>query len=240
MRAIVIRHYKTRFNASEQILGWGDSPRDSGWKADVDFIGARLLEHGVGFDAIHSSDLKRSRETAKYYGRGFGVIRCHKTPALNEINYGKLYKKTKKWVEKHYPQHKNDADFVYPQGESFRQMQQRSAGYISSLAMTQPQQTVLIVVHAGVIRGLISYFLNLNYAEHLKHKISHSYIGDFQFDGNTCVGYDELGKASGFVREGIIEIPFLSPMPAMAPPHKYSAPLVTSADAADFAIRLAK
>ena len=46
MRAIITRHYKTLINASEQILGWGDSPRDSGWKADVEFVGARLLENG--------------------------------------------------------------------------------------------------------------------------------------------------------------------------------------------------
>ncbi len=235
MRAIIIRHYKTRFNVSERILGWGDSPRDRDWRADVDFIGTQLLEHGVSIDAIHSSDLKRSRETAKYFGRCFGITSPHKTPALNEVNYGKLNKKTKKWVAKHYPQHKTDADFVYPQGESFRQMQQRSAGYLSALAMTQPQQTVLIVVHAGVIRGLVSHFLNLNYAEHLKHKISHSYIGDFQFDGNTCVGYDELGKASGFVHEGIIEIPFSSPRPATVQQHMYSARSVTSASATAFA-----
>ena len=211
MRAIVVRHYKTQFNATERILGWGDSPRDRDWRADVDFIGARLLELGVSFDAIYSSDLKRSRETAKYFARCFSVSSHHKIMALNEVNYGRLYKKKKKWVAKHYPRHKNDPDFVYPDGESFRQMQQRSAGYLSSLAMTHPQQTVLIVVHAGVIRGLISYFLNLNYADNLKHKISHCYIGDFQIDGHTCVGYDELGKASGFVSEGIIEIPFLRP-----------------------------
>jgi len=210
MRAIIIRHYKTLFNASEQILGWGDSPRDKGWRADIDFIGARLLEHAVSIDAIYSSDLKRSRETAKYFAGCYGITRPHKNPALNEVNYGKLYKKKKKWVAKQYPQYKNDPDFIYPQGESFRQMQQRSAGYLSSLAMRHLQQTVLIVVHAGVIRGLVSYFLNLNYAEHLKHKISHRYVGDFQFDGKTCVRYTELGKASGFVHEGKIDIPYLA------------------------------
>ncbi len=222
MRAIVIRHYKTLFNVSEQILGWGDSPRDKNWRADIDYIGSRLLEQGVSFDAIYSSDLKRSWETAKYYGRGFGVTRLRKISALNEVNYGKLYKKKKHWVAEHYPQHKICPDLVYPKGESFRQMQQRSAAYLSSLAVTIPQQTVLIVVHAGVIRGLVSYFLDLNYAEHLKHKISHCYIGDFQFDGNTCVGYDELGKTSGFVHEGIIKIPF-SPMGSVTVPrYKYN------------------
>ena len=61
MRAVITRHYKTLINASEQILGWGDSPRDKGWKADVDFVSERLQEKEISFDAVHSSDLERSR-----------------------------------------------------------------------------------------------------------------------------------------------------------------------------------
>jgi broad specificity phosphatase PhoE len=207
MRAIITRHYKTLINAAEEILGWGDSPRDSGWKADVEYVSTQLQKRGVKFDAVYSSDLERARQTAMFHARRFGINIIHDTPALNEVNYGKLYKKKKKWVAEHYPQYKKDPDFVYPEGESFRQMQQRSVAFLSSLAKTNPQQTVLIVAHAGVIRGFISHFLGLNYADHLRHKISHRYIGDFQFDGESCVRYDELGKPSGFVHEGVIEIP---------------------------------
>lgn len=212
MRAVITRHYKTLINASEQILGWRDSPRDKSWRADVAFVGAQLRERGVSFDAVYSSDLERSRQTAMYHARHLGIHIIHDTPALNEVNYGQLYRKTKKWAAEHYPRHKKDPDFEYPEGESFRQMQQRSVSYLSSLVLTHPQQTVLIVVHAGVIRGLVSHFLNLNYAENLNHKISHRYIGDFVFDGETCVRYDELGKSSGFISEGGIEIPFTCPV----------------------------
>jgi len=211
MRAIITRHYKTIINASDQILGWGDSPRDKGWKADVEYVNSRLQEQGISFDAVYSSDLERSRQTAMFHARLLGIHLIHDTPALNEVNYGKLYKKKKKWVAEHYPRHKKDPDLVYPKGESFRQMQQRSVSYISSLVKTHPQQTVLVVVHAGVIRGLVSHFLGLNYADNLSHRISHRYIGDFLFDGETCVRYDELGKPSGFVREGVIETPFSCP-----------------------------
>jgi broad specificity phosphatase PhoE len=212
MRAIITRHYKTIINASDQILGWGDSPRDKGWRADVDYVNSRLQEQGISFDAVYSSDLERSRQTAMFHARLLGIHLIHDTPALNEVNYGKLYKKKKKWVAEHYPRHKKDPDLVYPKGESFRQMQQRSVSYISSLAKTHPQQTVLVVVHAGVIRGLVSHFLGLNYADNLSHRISHRYIGDFVFDEESCVRYDELGKLSGFVRDGVIETPFSCPV----------------------------
>lgn len=207
MRAIITRHYKTLQNASDEIMGWGDAPRHSGWRADVDYVDSRMQKRAFSFDAVYSSDLERARQTALFYARRRGIDVVHNASALNEVNYGELYKKKKKWVAEHYPKHKKDPDLVYPEGESFRQMQQRSVQFVTAMAEVHSQQTVLIVVHAGVIRGLISHFLKLNYADHLKHKIPHRYIGKFLFDGGHCVRYNELGERSGFVRDGAIKIP---------------------------------
>lgn len=211
MRVILTRHYQTHFNAEGRILGWGNSPPYHDWKDNVDFIDTRLHENGINFDAVFSSDLERAQETAKIYADSFGTPEVISIPELNEINYGKLQTRKKSWVSEHYPQHKKDPDLVYPDGESFRQMQQRSVEYLSSLLAVHPQHTVLIVSHAGVIRGIVSHFLSLEYASSLKHSISFRYIGDFLFNGNSCVRYDELGKPSGFVRDGVIEIPFVRP-----------------------------
>ena len=188
-------------------MGWFDSPRSRDWKADIDFIDARLREHEIRFDSVHSSDLERSRQTALIHARNLGITDVHATPELKEINYGKLQKMKKMWVSRFFPQHKKNPDLVYPSGESFRQMQKRSVEYLSNLAQAHPGKTVLIVTHAGVIRGIVSHFLGLDYAAHLEHKISFRYIGDFLFEASNCVRYDELGKPSGFVRDGAIEIP---------------------------------
>jgi broad specificity phosphatase PhoE len=211
MRVILIRHYQTQSNAEGRILGWGNSPPFHDWKDNVDFIDTRLHENGINFDAIYSSDLERARKTAKIYAGSFGIPDVIGIPELKEINYGTLQTKKKSWVSDHYPQHKKDPDLVYPDGESFRQTQQRSVEFLSSLAAVHPGQTVLIVSHAGVIRGIVSHFLDLEYASSLKHSVSFRYIGDFLFNGNKCVHYDELGKPSGFVRDGVIEIPFSRP-----------------------------
>ena len=209
MRAIVVRHYKTLLNTAGQIMGWKDAPRDKDWLADVGFVDAQLRRHGIRFDAICSSDLERARQTAMYYGRSHGIHVVHDSAALNELDYGLLSRKSKKWVEQNVPEHKKNPDFVYPEGESFRQMQQRSVAFLAALAQSRPDDTVLLVVHAGVIRGLVSHFLGLEYAEHLKRKVSHRYIGEFVFAGGSCVRYDELGKLSGFVRqEGGVDIPW--------------------------------
>jgi broad specificity phosphatase PhoE len=219
MRLIVTRHYKTIINASEQILGWGDAPRVSGWEADVEFVDRALNDHDIRFDAVVSSALERSRQTAMFHAKRRGICLIHDSAALNEVNYGKLYKKKKKWVAEHYPKHKTDPEFVYPGGESFSQMQGRCVKHLNYLSSRHPQKTILMIVHAGVIRGIISHFLGLDYAQNLKRKISHRYIGDFLFDGHRCIHYNELGKPSGFVQEGIVKIPHQCAVrPDPAPP----------------------
>lgn len=158
-------------------------------------------------DAVYSSDLERTRQTARTYAGLFGITEVTAVPALKEINYGALQTRKKSWVHEHYPQHKKNSGFVYPNGESFQQMQQRSTAFLSSLTLTHPDLTVLIVSHAGVIRGIISHFLGLEYDASLKYQVPFRYIGDFLFDGANCLRYNELGNPSGFVQEGAIEIP---------------------------------
>lgn len=208
MRVFLTRHYQTQSNYAGRILGWGNSPPRPGWEADIQFNIDRLRDAGVSFDAIYSSDLERARRTAMTYAASLSMPELIQLPELKEINYGTLQDRQKSWVAGQYPQHKMDPDLVYPQGESFRQMQQRSVRCIASLAAMHPQQTVLIVSHAGVIRGVVSYFLGLEYGASLKHKIPFRYLGDFLFTGSDCVRYDELGKPSGFVKSGAVEIPF--------------------------------
>ncbi|MGB5473817.1 MAG: histidine phosphatase family protein [Gammaproteobacteria bacterium] len=214
MRAIVVRHYKTLLNASGRIMGWGDAPRAKDWGDDIAYIDGRLRELEISFDRVYSSHLERARRTAMHYARNYSILCVHDAAELNEVNYGALYNKSKQWVTKHLPQHKKDPDFVYPEGESFRQMQKRSVDFLLSQNARHPDSTILLVVHAGVIRGFVSHFLGLDYASQLKQKVSHRYIGDFTLDRDgNCTRYDELGKKSGFLRSGSIKVPWSKPVP---------------------------
>ncbi len=220
MRAIVVRHYKTLLNASGRIMGWGDAPRAKDWGDDIAYIDGRLRELEISFDRVYSSHLERARRTAMHYARNYSILCVHDAAELNEVNYGALYNKSKQWVTKHLPQHKKDPDFVYPEGESFRQMQKRSVDFLLSQNARHPDSTILLVVHAGVIRGFVSHFLGLDYASQLKQKVSHRYIGDFTLDRDgNCTRYDELGKKSGFLRSGSIKVPWSNgPVTISVPP----------------------
>jgi broad specificity phosphatase PhoE len=207
MRAIVVRHYKTQGNLAREIMGWTESPPAHGWQADLLAVMQALRTADTSFDHIYTSDLQRALHTGQFYASTLAVNEIVPSAELREIDYGNMAKKSKDWVEKNIPRHKKDPHFVYPAGESFAQMQRRSVAYMQELSARHPQETVLVVAHAGVIRGLISYFLGLDYTANLKRKITHRYIGDFEFADGRCVAYNELGKPSGFVRDGVIKIP---------------------------------
>jgi alpha-ribazole phosphatase len=212
MRAILIRHYKTLINVSDEIMGWGDAPRAMDWEPDLAYVNEILDTQNIDYTTVYTSDLERSRQTGRYFAKRRGISILHDHAELNEINYGALYRKSKKWVTQNIPEYKTDADYVFEDGESFRQMQKRSVDFFISLRDKHRDSTILIVAHAGVIRALICYFLDLDYTKNLKQKITHRYIGEFSFVQGNCISYNELGKYSGFVETGEISIPFTCPL----------------------------
>lgn len=208
MRVTLVRHYKTVNNETRRIMGWGDAPRAEDWETDLLEVDASMRNRGIRFDACYSSALVRARETMRYFADKHGCTQVRAAPALNEVNYGDLFQRPKRWVAENYPEYKTDADFVFPNGESFRQMQRRSVDFVLSLQQEHAEDSLLLVAHAGVIRGLVSYFLGLDLTANLKRKVSHRYIGEFVIEKDICVFYDEPGKPSGFTRDQIVEVPY--------------------------------
>ena len=188
-------------------MGWSDAPPEDDFAEDLYYVEGLLLISKFEFDAVWSSKLERANRTAKFFAKLNKIPNHYKTDELNEIDYGLLTNKRKKWAEKHFPKHKTDPDFVYPKGESFRQMQTRCVNFLEKHIAKANNDTVLLVVHAGVIRSLVCHFLQLPYAENLKRRIGHRYIGVLDLKKGGTVTYDEIGEHSDFVSENILSIP---------------------------------
>ncbi len=199
MRLILVRHYKTAYNVSGHIIGWGDSEpveesgEDLRWIAQT--LDARRCRPGV----VCSSALGRARRTAEHFADTFALGDVYAVPQLNEINYGTLASKSKQWVREHCPQYKTDIDFVFPEGESFNQMQRRTVEFLDSLLDRHEHDVALCVTHAGVIRAAVSHYLGLDFTGQLQRTISHRYIGVLDFDAAGAVTYAEWGPATGFL-----------------------------------------
>lgn len=212
MRAILIRHYKTLINVSDEIMGWGDAPRARDWEPDLSYVNSVLEAKHIDFTTVYTSDLERSRQTGRYFARARNIPILHDHAELNEVNYGKLYRKSKKWVKKNIPEYKTDPDYVFEDGESFRQMQQRSVNFFLTLPEKHKDSTILIIAHAGVIRALVCHLLGLDYRNNLKQRITHRYIGEFEFRDDNCICYQEHGKPSGFLENNVISVPYSCPL----------------------------
>jgi alpha-ribazole phosphatase len=207
MRLIVVRHYKTTSNESGNIIGWSDAPPVREWREDINYVNDVLAGLKLKINRIYTSKLRRARNTGLFYANSQKIHKVYHAAELNEVNYGKMSKKSKSWVAQNVPEHKKDPDYCYPDGESFSQMQKRSVDYVLELARKYPDKVIMIVVHAGIIRGLLCHFLGLDYAPNLDQHLGHRYIGIFDFDGEKCTRYEEVGKKSGFIRHGVVKTP---------------------------------
>ena len=141
MRITLVRHFKTVNNQARRIMGWSDAPRAEDWESDLVQVDAAIRASGIHFATCYSSALGRARETLRYLADKRGCSHLCESPALNEIDYGDLAWRSKSWVAKNYPEYKTDADFVFPGGESFRQMQRRSVEFVLSLSRNMPRTT---------------------------------------------------------------------------------------------------
>ncbi len=172
-------------------MGHSDSPlTDEGLK-NANVLAKKLK--GINFDHIFSSDLRRAFITAHVIAEKLNLEkRLYPAKELREINYGIYTNRKKDEVKKECPKYKNDASYVFPEGESYYQVQDRVIKFIKYLEKKHEKQTLLLVAHSGVIRAMICFFHGWDFQEHLKMEFSHEYIGKFVIDKNKLISYDKL------------------------------------------------
>ena len=146
MRALLVRHYKTRSNVEREVTGWSESPPAENWQADVNYVADILENASIAFASVYTSELRRARNTGQFYAQRLKIADVRAAAELNEIDYGQISRRKKRWVEKHVPGHKTDPDMVYEGGESFRQMQRRATRFVAGLAR---ERIVRLVKEAG-------------------------------------------------------------------------------------------
>ena len=126
----------------------------------------------VAFDAVYSSNLQRSLQTAGIIAAGAGPTPRNDTgppvrpePRLREIDTGLWEGLTAEEARLAYPreyaEHERDlVGYRFPGGESFRELQRRAVAAFQDL-LTANATSILVVAHRGVNRVLLCYFLGL-------------------------------------------------------------------------------
>ena len=124
---------------------------------------SRRFEH-VALDAIVSSDLSRSRETAEIVGAAAGVTPISR-PDLREVAMGEWEGCSFRDVARRFPdafkaRGEDLGNFCVPGGESFADCGRRSVAAFEELSRTFAGN-ILIIGHAGVNRLILCHVLGM-------------------------------------------------------------------------------
>ncbi|MBE0626689.1 MAG: histidine phosphatase family protein [Burkholderiales bacterium] len=153
---IAIRHGETEWNSEGRYQGHLNSVLNREGQAQAQALGERLAAER--FDLLLSSDLGRALQTASAIAMRSGheiVVE----PRLRERRMGIFQGLTPDEVRTRYPDEyarfkSRDPDYVIPEGESMRQLFERSVACFTELAQRHAGLTLATVTHGGVLAML--------------------------------------------------------------------------------------
>ncbi|MFQ3549257.1 MAG: histidine phosphatase family protein [Armatimonadota bacterium] len=157
IRLYLVRHGETEFNLEGRIQGHNDSPLTELGVLQAKAIAKRLS--GFSFDAIYSSDLGRTIQTANEIA-SYHDNEIISEPLLREMNHGVLQGLTREDIDIKYPRHKNpwreNRTMRVPKAEKWEEVIARCEKFLSKvISKHQDNSHILVVGHGGSLRGLI-------------------------------------------------------------------------------------
>lgn len=158
----LVRHAVTA-HTGQKLSGWlpGIHLSDEG-KTQAEAVAGHLSS--VKFDAIYSSPIDRTLETARAIAARQGA-RVKVRRALGEVEYGrwtdrplKALARTKLWrTVQGWP-----SGMRFPDGESIYEVQTRAVAEVESLREEHPKGTICCVSHADVIKLVAAHYLGMH------------------------------------------------------------------------------
>lgn len=196
MRLIMIRHPKTEANERKLVYGRTDSLYSEAGKATIPGIVKEL--HDVKIDRIYSSPLTRTRLLAEAIAAdhaaapGSGVETAppiHMDERIIEMNFGVFENKTIAELEEEYPEafrayRENFNDAVVPEGESYRQVAERTVEFLKEIYdrhEKHEEETIVVVSHSLVIHAAIGYLMGMSLDDVWHFKTEPGTIVDFDW-----------------------------------------------------------
>lgn len=155
LRLYIARHGETDWNALHRLQGWTDRPlNETGRRQAVELAGTLK---GIRLDAIYSSTLSRSRDTARTVAGTAMTVKG--LDGLRERNYGHFQGGSDTAPE--YLRRSNDWTDRLDDGESLNQLLARSRESLTQIRREHPTGNVLIVAHWITNQKLLRALLEL-------------------------------------------------------------------------------
>jgi broad specificity phosphatase PhoE len=140
---------------------------------------------GEKIEAIYSSPLQRTRETAEIISERLGLPIRYREDVI-EIDYGE-------WTGLTFDDIRRDERWqlwsrsrsiaAVPGGESWRQVQERVVGALFDLRQAHPDGSVAIVSHGDVIRAALLFALGMPLDFYSRIEIAFASLSTIRLDG---------------------------------------------------------
>lgn len=165
-RFCLVRHGETEWNAARRIQGQIDIGLNETGLRQAERAGHWLASAGIA--ALYSSDLKRAWTTAQAIGRVLGLS-PRSVPEMRERRYGVFEGLTYDEAKAKHPAgyaafEGRNAAYNFENGESLSEMFDRVTGKLKEIAAAHPGQSVVVVLHGGVL-DIINRFVRGNSLE---------------------------------------------------------------------------
>jgi broad specificity phosphatase PhoE len=163
LRIYIARHGETAWNAEHRLQGQTDIPLND--KGRQQAAALHKLIEGIHLDAVYSSNLARSHETALIATGGVEPVQLRD---LGERNFGKFQGKVSvdPAVKPEWDARSKDPNDALDGGESRIQFHARVERALKKILADHPRGgTVLIVAHGGTNQELLGALLDLTDAE---------------------------------------------------------------------------
>ena len=208
MRLLLVRHGESHGNVTRQLQGREDALTERG-RRQAREIAAHLAERG-DVRALYASPLERALETAEIIGAAVGLSPVPRE-GLAEINIGEAKGLTfDEWATRFPGEAERfrveGVDFVWPGGESGRQLGARTAAEIDRIvgAHKLDQGSVVAVSHGGALAWIIDHLLRAPREKWPSHQLDNCSLTEVEIDPDDA-------QALSFVCQN--EIGHLTPDP---------------------------
>jgi probable phosphoglycerate mutase len=161
LRIYLARHGQTDWNVEHRLQGSTDTQLNGTGREQAVKLAARL--RGVRFDAVYSSVLRRSRETA---GIVRGPVPLTVLAGLNERRLGTFEGRradaSDPATARDYERRSQDPDDTLDGGESLTQFFERVRATVAGIRAQHPSGAILIVGHGGTNQMIVRALLGLS------------------------------------------------------------------------------
>lgn len=140
---LLVRHGETDWNRDRRLQGQTDVPLNDAGRAQAAALARELA--GTEVDAVYSSDLARSLETARAIAEPHGLEVVTRA-ALRERHFGSWEGLTDEEIRARFPE---AATGPWGDAETHEQLTERVLAALHEIAASHPGGVVVVVTHGG-------------------------------------------------------------------------------------------